>query len=390
MPCLVNSTSTTSKRSLWPEETRGLWVVAAWESRLKLSNNITYDDWGSALGAMTLGYAAYDEFIQEGLFWNPSTSLPWQIEHDFAEEFCAAMNTEAVRFAKNGSDATNMAVRLARGVTGRDAVVVFDKSYHGTGDWFGQALWTKKGIINDDGCLIIQPFGEQISFPIIDPFATYEAGIIYSPSDVAAIMVEPVPKAIDLPPAGWLQHLREVCDEHGIVLIADQVILGYRHALQGYPGDGSVRFDLSCYGKAMGQGSAISACTGRMDIMQQLVNDVHYSGTNFGSPLELQIAQWTLREYLEKGVCETLNVKGHDLKYWIEREGFDVKGLHSRFEVLFTSPEAKMDCTRFCFEHGILWPGFASMAVSHTVEQMEKLVDTLKKWRDKCSLCGNV
>jgi glutamate-1-semialdehyde aminotransferase len=363
---LINDTSTTSKRSIWPEKTRGLWVKAAEHSRLILSDGWWYDDWASALGANTLGYYRFGN-----LPFRPATSLPWSIENEFAGEFCQAMGTEAVRFFKSGSDAVSCAVRLARGFTDKKNVIVFNKSYHGTGDWFGGNLWTRRGIA-DTIHLFTRPFGKELKFKYPDLLET-----------TAAIVVEPVPKAIDLPPAGWLQHLREVCDEHGILLVADQVILGYRHTLAGYPGDGGPRFDLLCYGKAMAQGAALSACTGRYDVMSLLAKEVHFSGTNNGEPLPLQIAQWTLREYQEKKVCEILTAKGETLKFMLTNENFKTRGLLTRFEIIFDSPKAKMDCTRFCFEHGILFPGFCSMAVSHTTDQMTRLVDTLKKWRDK-------
>ena len=133
----------------------------------------------------------------------------------------------------------------------------------------------------------------------------------------------------------------------------------------------------------MAQGAALSACTGRYDVMRLLEKEVHFSGTNNGEPLPLQIAQWTLREYQEKKICEILTAKGEELKFKLTHNDFKVKGLMSRFEVLFDTPEAKMDCVRFCFEHSILFPGFCCMAVSHTAEQMQHLVDTLKKWRGK-------
>jgi glutamate-1-semialdehyde aminotransferase len=363
MNCLVNNTSTSSKRSIYPPETKDLWVVDAWESKLKLNNGAILDDWASALGASTLGYGAFKPIF------TPATSLPWQIEHDFAEEFCAAMGTEAVRFFKSGSDALSCAVRLARAFTGRDKVIVFDQSYHGTGDWFGMNLWTKKGIV-EDNALWDYDFGKEI----IEGKKWLQS--------IAAIVVEPVPKAIELPPAGWLQHLREVCNEHGIVLISDEVILGYRHSLRGFLDSQGIHADLTCFGKAMAQGAALSAVTGHMDLMEQLVKDVHFSGTNNGEPLPLQIAQWTLREYLEKDVCGILDQKGFNLKANLAAVGFETKGLNSRFEVV-VEPEKKMDMTRFCFEHGILFPGFASIAVSHTEGQVERLVKTLVTWRDR-------
>lgn len=361
---LVYNTSTTSKRSLWPPEAQDLWVTEAYGSRLRLTDGHWYDDWASALGANTLGYdAAYVSGFK------PATSLPWQIERDFAEQFCAAMGTEAVRFFKSGSDAVSCAVRLARGFTKKHGIIAFDKCYHGTGDWFGPGLWTKGGIW-DDHTVSIKPFGEALKTD-----STWSR-------DVAAIVVEPVPKAIELPPDGWLAHLREVCDEHGIVLISDEVILGYRHSLRGYLDTAGIRADLSCYGKAMAQGAALSACTGRMDIMGLLENQVHFSGTNNGEPLPLMIAQWTLEQYKGKNICTTLNNDGSYLRAALLEAGFATRGLNSRFEVVFDGDEAKKSCIKYCFDNGILFPGFCSMAVSHTAAQMSKLVQTLQAWKE--------
>lgn len=364
---LIFNSSTTSKRSIYPPETNNLWVVESFDSQLALSDGKTYDDWASGLGSNTLGYGRFKHFQ-----FQPAASMPYQIEGEFAEYFCKSMETEAVRFLKSGSDALSCAVRLARAYTQRRYVMVFDRCYHGTGDSFRPIIWSQDGYPSMHETIKL-PFGEELRSGLLDM--------------TAAIVVEPAPKAIEEPPAGWLQHLREVCDRYGIILIADQVILGYRHRLLGYPGDASVSFDLSCYGKAMAQGAALSACTGRREIMELLRNRVHMSGTNNGSPLELHIARETLKEYLDKDICATLNAKGLRLKLMLNGIGFQTRGLNSRFEVcrpggLPIPDTQKMDMVRFCFERGILFPGWASMAVSHTDAQMERLVDTLKEWRE--------
>lgn len=361
MSCLVNDTSTTSKRSIWPEEMRELWVLNAWESKLTLSNRKDYNDWASALGANTLGYG----HLEDPLFM-PAASLPWQIEHGFAEEFCAAMNTEAVRFFKSGSDAVSCAVRLARAYTKRKYTIVFDKCYHGTASDFRPIIWSQDGYPSMTDT-IKMPFGEEV-----------RSGLL---PHTAAIVVEPVPKAIGEPPPGWLRHLREVTDKYGALLITDEIILGYRHSLRGYLTSAGVEADISCYGKAMGQGAAISACTGRRDILGLLAKDVHFSGTNNGEPLPLHIARETLNTYIREDVCAKLNAKGLRLKLLLNAAGFNTKGLNSRFEVT----GCDMDMTRFCFERGILFPGWCSMAVSHTDEQMEGLVDALVDYRTHIS-----
>ncbi len=344
-----------------------MWVVDNEDSRLMLSDGQWYDDWASALGANTLGYS---KFFYKAEF-KPATSLPWQSEHDFAEEFCDAMGTKAVRFFKSGSDAVSCAVRLARAFTERDYIIMFDQCYHGTASEFKPIAWQQAGYPEQPAVAL--PFGEEL-----------RSGGLIGMGKVAAVVLEPVPKAIDLPPECWLEHLREVCDKHGIILIFDQIILGYRHTLAGYPGLAGVQPDLSCYGKAMAQGAALSACTGRYDTMSLLKDQVHFSGTNNGEPLPLQIAQWTLKEYQEKDVCFNLKVKGRALKLNLLDNGFETRGLDSRFEVVFDSPEAKASCVKFCFDRNILFPGFCSMAVSHTPEQMARLVQTLVEWRTQC------
>lgn len=363
MSCLVNDTSTTSKRSIWPEEMRGLWTIGAWESKLQLSNGLVYDEWASALGANTLGF---DRFHGGNCQFQPATSLPWQIEYDFAEEFCQAMGAEAVRFFKSGSDAVSAAVRLARAFTKRKYTIVFDKSYHGTASDFRPIIWSQDGYPSMPDT-IKMPFGEEV-----------RSGLL---PHTAAIVVEPCPKAILEPPRGWLQHLRGVCDEYGITLISDEIILGYRHALEGFCRSDRISADLRCYGKAMGQGAAISACTGNKNIMELLTGRVHFSGTNNGEPLPLHIARETLNTYIQEDVCAKLNAKGLRLKLLLNAAGFNTKGLNSRFEVT----DCDMDTTRFCFERGILFPGWCSMAVSHTNEQMEGLVDALVAYRTHVS-----
>ena len=357
---LVNDTSTTSKRSIWPESTRGLWVVGAHSSKLQLSNNQWYDDWASALGANTLGY----DWDADRTSFRPATSLPWDIERAFADEFCAAMGTEAVRFFKSGSDAVSCAVRLARAYTGRSHIIAFDQSYHGTGDWFGTGLWSRAGIV-DTYTLDIVGFGQEIPPRLL--------------TNAAAIVVEPVPKAIDLPPKGWLQHLREVCDEHGILLISDEVILGYRHTLAGYLSASNIRADLLCYGKAMGQGAAISACTGRLDVMRLLEKEVHFSGTNNGEPTSLMMARQTMAKYQHDGVCQRLKLLGQSLRILLHEANFETRGLDTRFEVVGT-----MAAHEYCFSRGILFPGWVSISTSHTLDQMGALVEALKDWRSEC------
>ncbi len=257
---LTNNTSTTSKRSCWPAHTHSLWVVSARESVLTLSDGHKYDDWASGLGSNTLGYDALALHTP-----HPAASLPWIHECELAECVCDAMRVDAVRFFKSGSDAVSCAVRLARAYTERPSVVVFDACYHGTGDWHGPNLWARGGIVDQPHTRVLR-FGVDVTLE----------------SDTACVVVEPVPKALTLPPLGWLAHLRAECDRIGALLVSDEVILGYRHTLQGYMHPQHIRADLTCYGKAMAQGYALGMCCGQHDVMSLLCDRVHFSGTNNG------------------------------------------------------------------------------------------------------------
>lgn len=364
MSMLTCNTSTTSKRSLYPPEYADAWVCTAYDSTLSIRHKgsvTSMDDWASALGAQTLGYSAFADHLMQ---FSPAASLPWNAEREFADMFCGAMGTEAVRFFKSGSDAVSCAVRLARAYTGKPNVVVFNECYHGTGDWHGPNLWTRGGIV-DEGHVIRLPFGATKFYP----------------HSVAAVVLEPVPKSVLIPPDGWLEFIRGWCNEHDALLISDEVILGYRSALHGYLRSVGLHADLYCYGKAMGQGAAISACTGSAAILGLLQKDVHFSGTNNGEPIPLYIAQQTLQRYLAEDVCSILANKGALLRYMLHDTGFETRGLDGRFEVVFADPAQRMECTRALWNAGILFPGFVSMSLAHRRNQMERLVKELKKWR---------
>jgi glutamate-1-semialdehyde aminotransferase len=275
------------------------------------------------------------------------------------------MGTEAVRFFKSGSDALSCAVRLARAATGRQNIVIFDKSYHGTASEFGPIGWHQAGYPPTPA--IVLPFGQPLD--------------LMAPLSVAAIVVEPVPKSIEVPPVGWLEHLGEVCDEHGIVLISDEVILGYRHTLGGYMHSIGIKADLYCYGKAMAQGAALSACTGRKALMDKLISEVHFSGTNNGENTSLDIAMRTLAAYRALAIPSQLSELGQFFRDVLHDVGFATNGLNERFEVMLPSSQTR-DATGYCFDRGILFPGWISVALSQTRNQIHRLVEVLCRWRE--------
>ena len=191
----------------------------------------------------------------------------------------------------------------------------------------------------------------------------------------------PMAKCIDIPPRGWLEHLSEIATRYGIVLISDEVVLGYRYSLTGYMHH--LNPDLRCYGKAMAQGTALSAVCGPYDIMEMLSNAVHFSGTNNGEPGPLRVARQVLHRYRREGVCGTLREKGQHLQGLLTAKGFSTTGLPQRFQVNFDSDEAKESAVNYCWDNGILFPGFVSLQTVHTAKQMLDLVETLDTWREQ-------
>ena len=206
---------------------------------------------------------------------------------------------EMVRFASTGTEATLHAVRLARGYTGRDKVLVFAGSYHGSHDL---ALIGHRG-----------------------PTMARGGGVPHGGS-LAAVLVEPQHRSVDPLPA-FLPRLAQLCRSAGTVLIFDEVVTGFRLAFGGAQEYYSVEPDLVCYGKILGGGFPLSAVGGRRDIMtladpalSSSPNFVHISGTLSGNPISAVAGLATLAELERPGVYERLHGLGERLRDGLARE----------------------------------------------------------------------
>jgi glutamate-1-semialdehyde 2,1-aminomutase/spore coat polysaccharide biosynthesis protein SpsF len=234
----------------------------------------------SALLPNILGYRDpdVDAAIRRQLSAGISFSLSTELEAELAETLCRLIPcAEAVRFGKSGTDATTAAVRLARAFTGRDLVVV--GGYHGWADWSMAVGERNLGIpAGVKACSVKMP--EKGTMKWGDPF-----------NIPAAIIVEPEGDP-DL-----LRWLRSLCDHHGIVLIFDEVITGFRFDLGGAQKLWGVTPDLACFGKAMANGMPLSAVVGRRDIMKLMEppENIFYSGTFFGETLSLAASIATIK-----------------------------------------------------------------------------------------------
>jgi len=230
-----------------------------------------------------------------------------------------------VRLVSSGTEATMTAIRLARGFTGRSAIVKFEGCYHGHAD----SLPVKAG----SGALT---FGNPSSAGVPAETAAHTCVLDYNDSsqvkklfsekgkDIACIIVEPVAGNMNLvlPAKGFLETLREECTRSGAILIFDEVMTGFRVALGGAQARFGIRPDLTTLGKVIGGGMPLAALGGRRDIMEKLapLGPVYQAGTLSGNPLAVAAGLATLRIVEKKGFVEKVEQTTRNLVEGLQAE----------------------------------------------------------------------
>ena len=222
----------------------------------------SYVEYGSGLRAVSLGHVhpRVTEAVQREVGRGSNFSRPSIVEAEAAERFLAAVPTaDMVKFTKNGSDATTAAVRLARAATGRPLVALCaDHAFFSTDDWFIGTTAMAAGIPGEITDLTVR-------FPYGDLAAT-EALLQEHEGQVACLIMEAATQAD--PPEGYLAALRELAHRHGALLVFDEMITGFRFSEHGAQGLYGVTPDLSTFGKALGNGFAVSALAGKRGLME--------------------------------------------------------------------------------------------------------------------------
>ena len=285
-----------------------------------------YIDFVSSWGPMIMGHAhpAILDGVQQAAVNGTSFGAPTPAEIELASLVVDSVPAiEKVRFVSSGTEATMSAVRLARGYTGRKKVVKFDGCYHGHSDSFlvkaGSGVITlgipgSPGVPDD----IVK---NTISIPYND-VQTLTKTLAEQGDDIACIIVEPVGGNMGcVPPGdGFLQALRDLTAEHGIVLIFDEVITGFRLALGGAQQFYNVTPDLTCLGKIIGGGLPVGAYGGKQEIMDHIAPDgpVYQAGTLSGNPLAMAAGIATLKLLGRDGFYEELNEKAADFAVMLE------------------------------------------------------------------------
>ena len=276
-----------------------------------------YIDYVGSWGPAILGHAHPEviKTVQEKATHGLSFGAPTQIETTMADKVCEMIpSMDMVRMVSSGTEATMTAIRLARGYTGRDKIVKFEGCYHGHSD----SLLVKAG----SGALTLGvPSSPGVPEALAESTLTLthndseEVRKVFSEigSEIACIIVEPVAGNMNcIPPEdGFLQTLREVCDENGTVLIFDEVMCGFRVHLEGAQGYYGVQPDLTTYGKVIGGGMPVGAFGGKKEVMSHIapLGPVYQAGTLSGNPIAMAAGLKTLELISEEGFFEKLTAQ---------------------------------------------------------------------------------
>ncbi|MGX5819692.1 glutamate-1-semialdehyde 2,1-aminomutase [Chitinophaga lutea] len=266
-----------------------------------------YIDYINSWGPMILGHA-YEpvvKAIQEYATYSTSFGAPTQLEIEVAELIVDMVpNIDMVRMVNSGTEACMSALRLARGYTGRNKVIKFEGNYHGHADSFlvsaGSGVATL-GIQSVPG--VTTAVAEDTLTAPYNNLPAVAQLVADHPGQIAAIIVEPVAGNMGciLPQAGFLEGLREICDDNGILLIMDEVMTGFRLARGGAQELFGIRADLVTFGKIIGGGMPVGAFAGKRDIMEHIApaGKVYQAGTLSGNPIAM-IAGYTLLKTLNE------------------------------------------------------------------------------------------
>ena len=316
-----------------------------------------YIDYVGSWGPMILGHAhplvieAVAERIHKGL----SFGAPTELETRMADKVCELVpSMDLVRMVSSGTEATMSAIRLARGHTGRDKLVKFEGCYHGHSD----SLLVKAG----SGALTL---GEPSSPGVPAVLAELTITLDYNDLDrvrdsfarigdeIACIIVEPVAGNMNciLPEPGFLEGLRALCDQHGALLIFDEVMTGFRVARGGAQELFGVTPDLTTLGKIIGGGMPVGAFGGRRDVMEKIspLGPVYQAGTLSGNPVAMAAGLKTLELICAPGFYRDLGAKTGKLANGLKEKAaaagvpLATNQAGGMFGIFFTSAERVTD-----------------------------------------------
>lgn len=387
-----------------------IFIVRAEGSRIYDADGNAYIDYVGSWGPMILGHChpKVVEAIQQAAASGASFGAPTEKEVTLAEMVREAYpNIERVRMVSSGTEATMSAIRLARGYTGRDKILKFDGCYHGHADSLlvkagsGAATF---GVPTSPG--VPADFAKYTLTATYNDLAEVKALVAANKGEIACIILEAIAGNMGCvaPKPGFLEGLRQLCTEEGIVLIVDEVMTGFRVAFGGAQERYGVRGDLVCLGKIIGGGLPVGAFGGKREIMEKLSPEggVYQAGTLSGNPLAMSAGIATLKllkeegfyarieekcVYFEKGMRQAATAAG--VKTSLQRVGgmfctyFQAEEVFNFADVKAETPKVFAKFFRTMLEEGInLAPsqyeaGF--MSIAHSSEDLDRTIEAAAK-----------
>lgn len=287
-----------------------LYFKDGWGCRLKDVDDNVYIDYSLAWGPNILGYRhpRVTEAVRKAAEGPHTLGAQHSLEYEVAEQIQGLIPcAERVAFCSSGSEAVQLALRLARAFTQRDLIIKFEGHYHG---WMDSALLSYKPSVEEAGppenpkvvlgsrgqvpgsadCIRVRPWNR---IDLLEQVFQQEG------TRIAGVILEPVlcNSGCLLPAPGYLQSVRGLCQRYGALLIFDEIITGFRIGLSGAQGFYQVVPDLATFGKALGGGLPLSAVAGRREILELMFGGgVGFGGTFNGNPLSLAASKATLEE----------------------------------------------------------------------------------------------
>jgi glutamate-1-semialdehyde 2,1-aminomutase len=344
-------------------------------ARLTDIDGNTYIDFLGGWGPAILGHCPEQVVLacQRALALGPLTGTPHQSELWLAKTLTTLIDgLEKVRFVTSGTEAVMSAIRLARGFTNKDVLVMFEGCYHGHSDCTlaSEGHRTSKGIPYETA--------KNTALAKFNDLDSLEQVLARHKAKVAAVLIEPVAGSMGVipPQPGFLEGVRRLCTEYGALLIFDEVLTGFRIAIGGAQEYYEVAADLVCYGKGLGSGLPIGAYGGSAEIMDHLipvreVGDVYQSGSFAGNPITMTAAIETIKLLRQPGVYERLEARTAQLFNGLDETIAELKipvelqRVGSMFAILFAANPIRdfadslnIDAPRFArFFHQLLNQG---------------------------------
>ncbi len=388
-----------------------IFIQRAKGSKIYDTEDNAYIDYVGSWGPMILGHAyppvieAVKQAAEDGL----SFGAPTPFETTIADKICEIVpSIELVRMTNSGTEATMSAIRVARGYTGRDKLVKFEGCYHGHSD----SLLVKAG----SGMLDI---GKPTSKGVPADFAKHTLTLPYNDidalktcfekfgSELACVILEPIAGNMNMiiPSNEFHNTLRALCTKHGVVLIFDEVMTGFRVGLGGAQAHFGIDPDMTTFGKIIGAGLPVGAFGGKREIMECVapLGGVYQAGTLSGNPLAMRAGIAMFKSLTVDGFYEALSDKVDYLLEGIhkaaEKNGIAICSNHlgGMFGIFFTEGDTpknfdemtKCDANKFAtFFHGMLAEGIylapsafeaAFMSSEHTQEDLDATIVAAEK-----------